>query len=124
MAKTAGSLLLLGTDDEDGTFTGVTTGSSQPVRVGTHQLVSATLIGNGTITGGTVLLEGAYLGPKTSHYDGTWTTLATMTAADVTGDGQKAFFIVGPNAPVTAVRARVSSNITGGGGVSVALQLA
>lgn len=70
--------------------------------------------GSGTISGGTVSIEEA----RSESYSGTWSVVATVPAADVTGGAVKAVHIVGT---FLAVRARVSSNVTGGGNVTVQL---
>jgi len=71
--------------------------------------------GVGTISGGTVSIEEA----DTESYTGTWSVLATITASALTGGAQQITHIAGL---LQAVRARVSSNITGGGTISASLK--
>jgi hypothetical protein len=67
---------------------------------------------SGTVSGGTVTLETA----RAEDYSGTWAVIAgPITMA--TGVTQ----VVHHTAALLAVRARISSNITGGGNVTVEL---
>ena len=50
-------ILLLGTDNGDGTFTGVTTGTSLPISVRAASELSFYLESVGTTSGGTVVIE-------------------------------------------------------------------
>lgn len=70
--------------------------------------------GSGTISGGTVIIEEA-LDPD---YTGTWSLLATLTAVSFTGGAEQVIHILGN---IGAIRARISSDITGGGNMSVDL---
>lgn len=70
--------------------------------------------GSGTISGGTIILEEA-LDPD---YTGTWSNLQTITASTLSGGAEQVVRVIGT---IGAVRARISSNITGGGNVSVDL---
>lgn len=107
---------LLGTANTDGTFTGVTTGTSTPLDPGQSDQVTFAVIGNGTIASGTVILEEAYSVPGTT-YAGTWSTLVTITASTLTGNAQQVVHY-SPNAMMT-VRARIGTSIGGGGGITV-----
>jgi hypothetical protein len=66
---------------------------------------------NGTTSGGTIILEEAY----DDTYTGTWSQIASVAASSFTGNKQAAFHF---EAPMVAVRARISSDITGGGTLS------
>lgn len=107
-------IVLLGTANNDGTFTGVTSGMSKPINPGQHESFAIALIGDGTISGGTVLIEEAAY--TKSQYNGTWSQISSTTASDITGNAQKVIHVA-PNA-LMATRVRISSGITGGGGIS------
>lgn len=110
--------VMLGTTSATGAITGVTTGSSQMYRRPGYGIL--TVIGEsvGTTSGGTILIEEARLNAQ-GVYEGTWSTVQSMTANDFTGGAQKAYHL--PNAAYGALRARISSDITGGGKVIVYL---
>lgn len=112
--------MLLGTANSDGTFTGVTASgtTSQTIPPGANDAAVLAIIGNGTITSGVITIEEAYA-PR-FPYSGTWSTVTTVNASDVTGNAQKAVHI-SPNA-LLSMRARISTAIGGGGGISVALR--
>jgi len=94
-------------------LTSTTTGTGIAFAVPvTDQNIVACVRGVGTISGGTVLIEEA----DVPSYSGSWSLLATCTASAITATAQQVFHIA---AMVKAVRARVSSNITGGGTLSV-----
>lgn len=119
MATTTNSPIthvLLGTANTDGTFTGVTSGTSTSLDVGQSDTLSIAVIGNGTIASGVVTIEEAYQVPGTT-YAGTWSTLTTVTGTDITGNAQQVVHVA-PTAGFV-VRARVSTSIGGGGGVTV-----
>lgn len=119
MATTTNSpiaTVLLGTANADGTFTGVTSGTSAGLDPGQSDQVTFAVIGNGTIAGGTVVLEEAYQVAGTT-YAGTWSTLTTVTASSLTGNAQQVIHYT-PNAMMT-VRARIGTSISGGGGITV-----
>ena len=69
----------------------------------------------GTINGGVVKIECA----ASQDYSGTWHELDSINAADYTGGA--AYGNTFPMVPGGFVRARISSNITGGGTVTVRL---
>lgn len=70
------------------------------------------ITGAGTISGGTVILEEA----DSDTYAGTWSQLTSITASTLTGGAQQVFHVFGN---MRVVRARISSNIIGGGTISV-----
>jgi hypothetical protein len=83
--------------------------------------VAIYVIGAGTITGGTVMIETADYAQASEQagYGGTWSPVLPVPAVNVTGNAQQ--MIVLPPAPYSYVRTRVSSAITGGGSVSTTL---
>ncbi len=117
-------VMLLGTANSDGTFTGVTVDETTSLYIpcGQSQSVAFVVIGNGTTSSGVVTLEEAYWDPRVQMpYNGSWSVIANVNASDVTGTAQK-FVHVDPNA-FKFLRARISTVIGGGGGISVALLL-
>jgi hypothetical protein len=78
--------------------------------------------GTGTTSSGVITIETAYYQPNvaaSAPYAGTWSSIATVNASDVTGGAQK-------HVPITDsayawVRTRVSTAIGGGGTISTAL---
>lgn len=111
--------LLLGTRSStaSGTssFTGVTTGTSQPIAMPAFDEIAIYFESVGTTSGGTLLIEEA----SRSDYTGTWSTISTVAASSFTGGTQIAYH-VSPNI-YAFVRVRISSDITGGGTVLVFL---
>ena len=106
-------VLLLGVENADGTVTGVTAGTSQPVNRENDGLLAFFLRSVGTTSGGTVLIEEADWGPLEGPYSGTWSVLQTITAASFTGGVQLAVHVT--DCSYGWVRVRISSAITGGG---------
>ncbi len=75
--------------------------------------------GTGTTSGGVIKIEEAYWSPTTSQYTGTWSVIATLTAGtEFTSNTQTVYHTSAP-AAFWKVRARISSDITGGGTVTV-----
>lgn len=107
---------LLGVVNADGTVTGVTAGTSQPIEVGANDELAFYFESSGTTSGGTVLIEEA----SRRNYSGTWSQVQSVSASDFTGTVQKAYHF-SPNA-YGWVRVRVSSTITGGGTVLVSVK--
>lgn len=66
---------------------------------------------SGTTSGGVITIEEA----PTADFAGTWSSLTTVNASDFTGGATKEVHVEGI---LSAVRARISSNITGGGNIS------
>lgn len=116
-------LMLFGTANSDGTFTGVTTDETtcQPIFPNQHQTVAIVLISNGTTSGGNITIEEAFWTSKQMPYSGTWSSIQVVAASSLTGGAQRIVHIVGPNA-LFPVRVRISDAITGGGGISAALR--
>lgn len=71
--------------------------------------------GAGTITGGTIIIEEA----SDVAYAGTWSQIQSIAASGMTGGAEVAIHLSGVT--LKGIRARVSSNITGGGSVSADL---
>lgn len=93
----------------------VTTGTGLGVAVPiTSKNPRVHIIGAGTISGGTLIIEEA-LDPS---YSGTWSQLLSVTASSLTGGAEQVLHILGT---LSAIRARISSNITGGGTIAVTL---
>ena len=90
------------------TTTGTGTAVAIPI-TSDHQRIS--IITADTTSGGTLLLEEAH----TVDYSGTWSVLATITASALTGGDVQVYHIFGT---LGFVRARVSSDITGGGTIA------
>lgn len=84
-------------------------GDSVKLVVNTER-VTVYLCGSGTVSGGTVVVEEAH----DDAYTGTWSEIETVTASNLNG----AALAVHVDGFVGAVRARVSSAITGGGSVT------
>lgn len=115
-------VLLLGVENADGTVTGVTVGTSVPVYLEAHGVVSVYLRSIGTTSGGTVLIEEADWGPLEPPYSGTWFQLATVAASSFTGGAQAVQrFTLADNA-FAYVRVRISAAITGGGTIIASLR--
>jgi hypothetical protein len=92
-----------------------TTGNGNAANLmGMSKNITFFIEGSGTITGGTISLESA----RTKDYTGDWSVIQSVNATDVNSDAVKAVHVVGN---FLAVRARISSDITGGGNVSVEL---
>ena len=116
LANSPGQILLLGTvSATDGTYTGVTTGASQPQQTAGFDELVFTFESVNTTSGGTILIEEA----SRPNYSGTWSQIASISASTFTGGAQLAYHI-SPNA-FAFVRVRISSDITGGGKVLVFL---
>lgn len=97
----------------------VTTGTGQ-LDVSNYTYVTFFLQSNGTTSGGTVSLEEADYDPTSGTYSGTWSVITAINASTFTGGAQTAYHIQA--SAMAVVRARISSNITGGGTVSVTLR--
>lgn len=94
-------------------LTAVTTGTGDPVTFPVNSSnIRVHSRGAGTVSGGTIVIEEA----NDPLFSGTWSTLQTITASALTGGIEQVLHIVGT---LAAIRARISSNITGGGTVTV-----
>lgn len=117
---TSTRVLLLGTESSSGAPIGVTAGTSQPVDMSLHGLLSIYLTGTGTITGGTILIEEADYANPAVGYAGTWAQLGTVTATGLTAGAQLVTHLV--DASYGFVRVRISAAITGGGSITAVLR--
>jgi hypothetical protein len=113
-------ILLLGTENNDGTVTGVTTGQSVPQIAEATGLYTFYFRSVGTTSGGTVLIEEADWGPKEPVYSGTWSVVQTQAASGFTGTAELAVHVT--LSAFAYYRARISSPITGGGTVLVSVR--
>lgn len=76
--------------------------------------------GAGTTSSGVVTLEEAdWDAKKDAAYGGTWSSITTVNASDVSGGAQKAIHL-SPGV-FSFVRARISTAIGGGGSITVVL---
>lgn len=113
-------ILLLGTENNDGTVTGVTTGTSPKQIAEATGLFTFYFRSVGTTSGGTVLVEEADWGAKEPEYAGTWSTVATQLASGFTGTVQLGLHIT--LSAFAYYRVRISSPIIGGGTVLVSVR--
>lgn len=98
----------------------VTTGTGSIVPCGGQTSnLTVYLIGAGTISAGAVVLEEAYEDP-TGSYGGMWSPLSgsPITVTGLSGGAQAAYHYVGC---YWDVRARVSTNLTGGGVITAVI---
>lgn len=94
-----------------------TTGNGGILFVGGQSgTITINLQSNGTTSGGTVTIEEAYYDVNGPVYAGTWSAIAAIAASGFTGTAQSVLRSTGA---YWAVRARISSTITGGGTVTV-----
>ena len=97
--------------------TGVTTGTSQGFDARDYLAPALYVIGAGTISSGTLILETA----DSLNYSGTWSPIYTVTCSDVSAGKQKYIGITGPNG-YGFLRVRLSVDVGGGGTVAVILR--
>ncbi|HEX7936766.1 MAG TPA: hypothetical protein VF573_27345 [Paraburkholderia sp.] len=77
--------------------------------------------GTDTTSSGVITIEECDYNPAVEQdYTGTWSSIATVNASDVTGGAQKAVHLA--LGAYGFVRARISTAIGGGGSVSVVLR--
>lgn len=97
-------------DPEGASLNAATTGTGRAIPMQECRQIIWTIEGVGTVTGGTVVIETA----DTVDYSGTWYELDSISPTS-----NAAFAGTYPAASSGFVRARVTSNITGGGSVTV-----
>lgn len=85
---------------------------------GICERLTVSLASTGTTSGGTIILEEApYYDPKAGGvFTGTWSQLASVSASTINTTASQVQHFAGS---FWAVRARISSDITGGGTVTV-----
>lgn len=99
-----------------------TTGS--PINCAGYPYLVAYVTGTGTTSSGVITFEEADYSDEPYNnavpYTGTWSSITTVNASDVTGGAQKAIhFTV---AAYGWVRARISTAIGGGGSITVVMR--
>ena len=116
-------ILLLGTENADGSVTGVTAGISVPIDCLGWGAVKIYLRSVGTTSGGTVALEEADWGPLEAPYSGTWSQIVTAITASTFSAGKQLATIV-PLSANRYIRVNITGAITGGGTIlaSVVMQ--
>lgn len=100
-------------DPQAQTLTTATTGTGRAIPMQECRHTFWTIEGAGTISGGTVVVETA----DRQDYAGTWHALDTVTASNLTGDKSYVNNTVG--AASGFLRARISTDIAGGGTITV-----
>ncbi len=120
--NTPQDIVLLGTPNNDGTWTGVTVDEtySQWIPPFSHDKAVIVIIGNGTTSSGVVSIQENFVAANQAEYKGTPSTITTVNASDVTGGAQKAIHI-SANA-LLPIRVGITTVIGGGGGISAVLR--
>lgn len=109
-------VLLLGTANSDGSFTGVTAGTSMPISTRDFDENTFFFESLGTTSGGTILIEEA----SRPTYTGLWSQVQSIPASGFSGTEQQAVHLSA--SAYGELRVRVSSAITGGGTILVWLR--
>lgn len=118
---TQSRILLLGAEPSStGIPVGVTTGTSRPIDMSLHGIISIYLRSIGVTSGGTILIEEADYTETTQPYSGTWSQVATIAASTFSAGAQMASHIA--DAAYGFLRVRISSDITGGGSITAVLR--
>lgn len=120
MQSAPSRIQLLGTENADGSVTGVTTGTSQPIYRQVDSLLTFFFESIGTTSGGTIVIEEADWSDKRAPYGGTWSQIASISASAFTGGAQTAYHIT--YCSYGYVRVRISSAITGGGTILASMR--
>ena len=107
-------ILLLGTENSDGSVTGVTTGISAPIDCLGWGAVKIYLRSVGNTTLGTVALEEADWGPLEQTYSGTWSQIVTAIATTSFTGGKQLATVV-PLSANRFIRVNITATITSGG---------
>lgn len=98
--------------------------TSQPINVQGYVALTVYVTGTGTTSSGVITIEEAdYNEDLEGIYSGTWSSIATVNASDVSGGQQLAYHIGGPGGvfSYSHIRTRISTVIGGGGSISTAL---
>lgn len=110
---------------QQGSFRSVTlnaaqTGTGTAINAAGRQGLVLYVRGTGTISTGVITVEEADFNPATeSEYAGTWSSITTINANTTTGGAQTAYHFTG--LAYRYVRARITTNLTGGGNVTVVI---
>lgn len=116
-------VLLLGTQNADGTITSVTSGTSQAINLKPYPLASIYVQADGgTISSGTLVVEQAWWDPLKAHqpYSGQWSQIQSVALSGLSGTAQQQAFDIGAIAN-SFTRVRLSAAVVGGGKIAVAL---
>lgn len=98
-----------------------TTGTGPAVFVGGYNNLTVYITGTGTVSSGTLLIEEAYWDESqgyTAAYTGTWSQIKSLTGGTDFGTNAQTGYHLTTSA-YSHVRARISSNIGGGGNITV-----
>jgi|KBSSwiStaDraftv2_1062776.scaffolds.fasta_scaffold1382503_2 hypothetical protein len=99
---------------------GTTTGTSGPIDCRGYTQLTAWFTSVGTTSGGTIITEEASYDPlKDPTYGGTWSQIASRAASTFTGGVTLAVHF--QEGDYAFVRFRISSDVTGGGSIGLAL---
>lgn len=101
----------------DTSLSAVTTGTGTAIATHDARQIGWVVVGAGTVTGGTLKIEAAL----TADYSGTWAELDSLTFS-TTALTDSVYIANFPNPFGGFVRARVSSNVTGGGSITASIQ--
>lgn len=96
---------------ENASLSAVTTGTGKAIPVNDCRQVTWMVTYSGTTSGGAIVIEHA----PTIDYAGTWQLLDTITAANLSAGSEGSGTYPGL---LSFVRARITSNITGGGSIT------
>lgn len=102
-------------DSQAESLAAATTGTGRALAFHECRQITWTVEGAGTISGGTVVIETA----DQIGYAGTWAELDSITASTLSGGAS--YVNTFPTSGSGFVRGRISSDITGGGDVTVRL---
>ncbi len=102
------------------TLGAATTGTGQAINVTGYTNLTFYIIGSGTVSGGTLLIEEAYYDDSQtgSEYTGTWSQVKSLAAGSDFGTNAQTGYHPALGS-FSHVRGRISSNITGGGSITV-----
>ncbi len=107
-------VLLLGTENADGSVAGVTTGVSVPVDCLGFGAVKIYLRSVGNTTVGTIALEEADWGPLEAPFSGTWSQIVTAIATTSFTGGKQLATVV-PLSANRFIRVNITATISSGG---------
>lgn len=87
-----------------------------PFNASGYPFITFWIKGTGTTSSGVITLEEADYGPNDTVYSGTWSSITTVNASDVSGGKQKAVHVTSNG---HFYRPRISTAIGGGGTIAV-----